>query len=79
MPKNLQDGSQQIYDKAKGKYVPAQKLVLEKKLGRKLKPDEISHHKDHNKKNNSPSNLEVMKRGDHNKEHDRGGGRPVGS
>ncbi len=78
MPKHMQDGSTQTYDKSKGKYVPTQKLVLEKKLGRALKPDEIAHHKDHVKRHNNPGNLTVMKRGDHNKVHDRNGGRKKG-
>src|SRR3990167_6326539 len=34
--------------------------VMEDILGRKLKSSEIVHHKDENKHNNSPKNLEVM-------------------
>lgn len=42
--------------------------VAEKKLGRRLKPGEVVHHKDRNKLNNSPENLWVFK---NQKEHDR--------
>jgi hypothetical protein len=34
--------------------------ILEKKLGRKLRPDEECHHKDHNPKNGFPDNLEAL-------------------
>jgi uncharacterized C2H2 Zn-finger protein len=34
--------------------------IAEKNIGRKLKPDEIVHHKDGNKLNNSPENLYVF-------------------
>ena len=36
------------------------RLVMEKILGRYLTVDEIVHHKDKNKKNNDPSNLELF-------------------
>lgn len=44
------------------------RYVAEKKLGRKLKPGEVVHHKDRNKQNNSPHNLWVFK---NQQEHDR--------
>lgn len=47
------------------------RIVMESILGRALKPDEIVHHKDGNKRNNAPSNLEVMSRKTH-MEHHRG-------
>ncbi len=34
-------------------------------LGRKLGPDEVVHHKDEDKSNASPANLEVQSRRDH--------------
>lgn len=34
--------------------------VAEKSIGRKLKPNEVVHHKDGNKLNNSPDNLHVF-------------------
>lgn len=37
------------------------RLVMESVLGRYLEPNEVVHHKDGNKRNNDPSNLEVYK------------------
>jgi hypothetical protein len=34
--------------------------VAEKNIGRRLRPDEVVHHKDGNKLNNSPNNLQVF-------------------
>ena len=45
--------------KDSGTYV--HRWVEEKKLGRKLKPKEVVHHKDGNPLNNSPNNLKVYK------------------
>lgn len=42
-------------------YVYEHRLVMEKKLGRYLKPNEIVHHIDENRLNNNPDNLEVLK------------------
>lgn len=36
------------------------RIVAEAKIGRPLKPGEIVHHKDGNKRNNHPDNLEVL-------------------
>ena len=38
----------------------AHRVMAEKKLGRKLKPGEIVHHKDGDKQNYSPENLEIL-------------------
>lgn len=43
----------------------AHRKVMEEKLGRELTPDEIVHHKDENKLNNHPDNLELMTRAEH--------------
>lgn len=52
------------------------RIVAEQKLGRPLKPGEIVHHIDGNKRNNSPDNLEIMTQSEHMKEHlHRGGGK----
>ena len=37
------------------------RIVAEAKLGRKLKKDEIVHHEDGDKQNNSPDNITVLK------------------
>lgn len=41
------------------------RVVMERKLGRKLRKGEIVHHVDHNKKNNHPDNLQVMSQAEH--------------
>lgn len=45
------------------------RLVMEEHLGRKLRSDEIVHHKDGNKLNNSIDNLEIMTRTEHARHH----------
>ena len=45
--------------KDSGTYV--HRWAKENQLGRKLKPGEVVHHIDGNKRNNSPSNLKVYK------------------
>ncbi len=52
-----------IYKDGKEFYV--HRVKMEKKLGRKLRPDEHVHHKDENKHNNNLHNLEAMNRGKH--------------
>jgi len=53
----------------KKKYIYLHRAVLEQKIGRYLKQHEQSHHKDENKKNNTPSNLELINRGEHQRQH----------
>ncbi len=48
------------------------RAVAETILGRPLERGEIVHHKDGNKKNNDPNNLEVMTQGKHMQEHGMG-------
>lgn len=50
-------------------YVYLHRLIVENYLGRLLKDDEVIHHKDLNKKNNSIDNLSVLSPGEHSKIH----------
>lgn len=45
------------------------RLIMEEILGRKLTTDEVVHHKDGNKLNNKPSNLQLMTRTEHINHH----------
>lgn len=45
------------------------RVVMEEELGRKLSPDEIVHHIDGDRSNNTPSNLVVMTQSEHIQEH----------
>jgi hypothetical protein len=73
MPKGFYMGSEGYYV-----YTPTGKTmdrilyhryVMEQHLGRKLRSDEIVHHKDENKLNNDISNLEITNRADHARHH----------
>lgn len=50
-------------------YVLLHRVMMENHLGRLLEPDEVVHHKDHNKHNNVISNLELMLSKEHNRMH----------
>lgn len=45
------------------------RMIVEAVIGRPLLSSEIVHHKDHNKLNNNPENLEIMTRSAHVVEH----------
>ncbi len=59
-----------IHPKAnsKGLY-PLHRVLVENSLGRYLSKDEVVHHKDEDKSNNSIENLQVLKRSDHSAQH----------
>jgi len=45
------------------------RIIMEKVLGRKLRDDEVVHHKDGNPMNNDPSNLITKTRSEHSRDH----------
>ena len=51
------------------KYIYLHRALLEKKLGRYLKPNEQADHIDGNKENNSEENVQLKILGDHQREH----------
>ena len=51
--------TQKGYSRFKDSDIYVHRWVEEKKLGRKLEPGEVVHHKDGNPLNNSPGNLKV--------------------
>jgi hypothetical protein len=53
----------------KGGYIREHIRVMELHLGRRLRPNELVHHKDHNKLNNDLANLELLERGAHSRLH----------
>lgn len=57
------------YIRTNGKDVKEHILIMENYLGRKLKPDEVVHHKDFNKSNNDISNLQLMTNSEHSRLH----------
>lgn len=55
----------------KNGYVLLHRVIMENYIGRLLTPDEVVHHKDHNKKNNDISNLELLTVKEHHELHSR--------
>ena len=53
-------------------YVYVHQVVAEMKMGRLLEDGEVCHHKDEDKFNNSPENIEVTTRPKHAQEHNKG-------
>jgi hypothetical protein len=60
-------GYRVIYDPVRHKRTLEHRLVAEKMLGRPLASDEVVHHLDGNRANNSPDNLVVMKKHEHDR------------
>ena len=54
----LGQGEGKTYSKTFGRHT--HRIVAEQILGRPLKPGEVVHHIDGNKRNNDPSNLQVL-------------------
>src|SRR4051812_14153110 len=48
-----------------GRKIAEHRATLEDKLGRRLSPDEVVHHIDHDPLNNEPDNLIAMSRAEH--------------
>lgn len=65
------NGYKKVYLPRDGKTPPRvveeDRLKMEKKLGRKLKYNEVVHHEDENKQNNADGNLEVVSRAENNR------------
>ena len=56
-------------NKTKKGFMSEHRLVMEKKLGRKLLSSEHTHHKNENRKDNKPENLEIVSYSQHCKKH----------
>lgn len=63
------DNGYECYIGKNGHKVYIHREILEKKLGRKLKKGEVAHHKDDNKRNNYPKNIELKTEQTHGKHH----------
>lgn len=52
-------------DANKDGYVMKHRLIMEQKIGRRLKNNEVVHHKNHNRSDNRIDNLELMTASEH--------------
>lgn len=64
------DGYRRIYNHDTQKYEREHRKIAESMLGRKLTGGEDVHHKDKNKLNNDPENLEVLSKDLHHELHE---------
>ena len=60
------------FKKRDGKSVPAHIVIAEMYAGRKLEPNEVVHHKNGDKSDNRPENLQIMDRAEHTRLHKQG-------
>jgi len=62
---NYINGGYKVIYIEEGKHILEHRYIMEKYINRKLTSDEIVHHKDENKLNNSINNLKVMSQSEH--------------
>jgi hypothetical protein len=63
--KQKRDGYVYIYDRETRKFIAEHRLVIEKVLGRKLRDNEIVHHRNQIRDDNREENLEIVIRKTH--------------